>query len=1847
MTRSSLSRVWAVGLLLCLYGSVPVSPRAEAQTDQTSEAQLVGKARALEVRGRRDLAKQVWQQVLNSNPNQPDALAGMARASKLDGRSKDADEYLRRLRAVSPSDPEIAHIQAMGTAQDESGKLQEAGRLAQAGQYGRAMTLLREVYGTNPPAGDAALSYYQTEAGSEEGRPHAIAGLRALIDKYPQDSRYQIALGKILTYNPRTRAEGRKLLARHPYDPDAQQAMRQSLDWEHRSPGAMASAPADATTYSAGQVNRQGYGQVSGPPATVASSPVRKGRVARRAASPAAGGPVLSSSDAAGPIGPVGPPPGGGQRAVRSVRVARRALNAEQRAAYAALNAKRLNEADRLFKDLLNKNPKDFQAAAGLGYVRMNQANFSGAISFFEMAEEDGDRDRNVEKALRDSRFYYTMGTATAALNANNLPVAEQEFQAALRIRPNDPQGLQGLGGTLLKGQQNDRALEVFTAFVRVAPGDGAAWRGLFMAEYGAARYTEALDTERRVPPRVRSALVRDPDFLRTLALVYLAQGRDAEAQRVFRAALELPFPANGAGLKVDTELQYAALLSSAGHKEQAIALYRQVLTREPDSVNAWVGVVQNEHELGQDAAAYEAIRTMPSEAYRGAMAEAGFETSVAAVYEAQGHDELAQQVLEQFLATEQAQGKQPFAPAEIQLAGLYLRHGDSARAYGLYKRLIETSPNNPDAWSGLLGALHATGHDTDAMAQLQTIPPGVRKELENNPAYLQTVGSIYAGLGDSQAALEFFHRVEQHYGPGHAPPSADMDVQEAWLLYNSHSDDALLRRLLALGDRKDLSDKQRETVATIWANFAVRRANQASAAGNTRLALAILNAAAQTFPHNPEVLRALAGGYAQAGMGREAVAIFKSQDLNAASAGDYRAAVGAALTANDLHDAEMWLRFGLDQYPRDPQMMLLAARFETARGDPNRAALYYRAALAILPPANPGAQLVTEMVQSAPVDMSQLPQGSLATLLAEANSGRGRRARTEVRPYLPSFTGGTGTVPIPPTADAEYGAGYGNAYGPAGSAMSVPEGQNAGFSTGAGYMSGGGLTGSPGGPDMGGYVPIMPQAPSPSPAGVGSGVQKRTTTLNDFNPHSKLEPMDKTMGTARPASNRAELHLHADRAMEAKYGPYVSYDTSQGIPRFLGTRTGLGDGVLTAAGVHAAQSTALLTTAALRVRGGACAPCVRFVRFQQTAAAPMFSPRPNPSPAQAAPDGTPIVPYAATARPAVQTAVQTAVPAASPRQTLTRSSSKAVQERAAEIRANQAAATPQMTGVSHPPAETYDTAPAAMLRDAQYSTPYANQYGSLYGAQAAQPNAAGPQGDSYGQQYPPPGTGGNGGASRGSKGTKGSKTGRRHGSEAPTATAPAEPGAGAQQGSPMQYPVPGQPLENLGPPQVGQPYPMGQAPTDYQLQQHNLPPLRAYWDPRSGWRRPLSERAQAEVDLAQIEGSYSGWAGGSVIGRYRSGVPGVDRLASLTVPFEASFVVDNTFRVSVIPKAVFLTSGTLDTGGGTLGRGPVLGTYLANAPNNPVQQFASGLGGEVQITTNTLGAAVGFTPYQFLVSNLIGRGRWRPGNSHFTLYGGRDAVEETQLSYAGLRDPGTATPTYGGDVWGGVVQSGGGVRFDYGDERAGFYLQGEGAVLTGYHVLQNQKADGLMGAYFRVKNWPQAGTLNIGGAFYGMHFSHNERGETYGLGGYFSPEAYFLTAVPVTFTGHYGTDLHYAVSGSLGVQTFQEDNETYFPLDPGLLAIAGCTAAQLTNRTCGLPVNSSTGLNFSFDSEASYRVTDHWYVGGFLSANNTNNYETVTGGFFARYTFRPQYQSVDYPTGMFPVQGFRPLRVP
>ena len=157
---------------------------------------------------------------------------------------------------------------------------------------------------------------------------------------------------------------------------------------------------------------------------------------------------------------------------------------------------------------------------------------------------------------------------------------------------------------------------------------------------------------------------------------------------------------------------------------------------------------------------------------------------------------------------------------------------------------------------------------------------------------------------------------------------------------------------------------------------------------------------------------------------------------------------------------------------------------------------------------------------------------------------------------------------------------------------------------------------------------------------------------------------------------------------------------------------------------------------------------------------------------------------------------------------------------------------------------------------------------------------------------------------------------------------------------------------------------------------------------------------------------------------------------------------------------------------------------------------------------------------------------------------------------------------------------------------------------------------------------------------FFAMHYEHNLRYFTFGQGGYFSPDAYVLANIPVRFNGHYGRNFHYIINGSLGVQGFQEDASPFFPLTQK----GSCTVAS---TQCYGTRDSISG-NYLIDAEAAYRLTEHWYAGALVTANNSRDYNTATVGFYVRYMFRAQFPTEEGPpTGIFPVNGLRPVQVP
>ena len=92
------------------------------------------------------------------------------------------------------------------------------------------------------------------------------------------------------------------------------------------------------------------------------------------------------------------------------------------------------------------------------------------------------------------------MGEGQLALGQSDLTTAEKRYRAALALRPDSVEALNGLAGTLLKAQQAAAAVPIFRRVVEADPGDPEAWRGLFLAQYETGQAPSALATDRRIP---------------------------------------------------------------------------------------------------------------------------------------------------------------------------------------------------------------------------------------------------------------------------------------------------------------------------------------------------------------------------------------------------------------------------------------------------------------------------------------------------------------------------------------------------------------------------------------------------------------------------------------------------------------------------------------------------------------------------------------------------------------------------------------------------------------------------------------------------------------------------------------------------------------------------------------------------------------------------------------------------------------------------------------------------------------------------------------------------------------------------------------------------------------------------------------------------------------------------------------------------------------------------------------------------------------------------------------------------------------------------------------------------
>ena len=217
----------------------------------------------------------------------------------------------------------------------------------------------------------------------------------------------------------------------------------------------------------------------------------------------------------------------------------------------------------------------------------------------------------------------------------------------------------------------------------------------------------------------------------------------------------------------LDNLLRQAEKLMEAGDKENAIALYEQVIFLDPNCVQARINLGFIKHENSDFDAAiphYQAALALdpniPQTAY-----------NLAKIFEEQCKVEEAIAHYEQALVAEPN-----FVPALINLAVVLQEKGELLEAIHLYRRALEVQPHSWEAYNNLATVLQEQGNLEDALEYYH-------KALELLPDFVEAInnlGRTFLEKGAVEDAIACYRRAID-LNPNHA--SAHLNLSLALLL--------------------------------------------------------------------------------------------------------------------------------------------------------------------------------------------------------------------------------------------------------------------------------------------------------------------------------------------------------------------------------------------------------------------------------------------------------------------------------------------------------------------------------------------------------------------------------------------------------------------------------------------------------------------------------------------------------------------------------------------------------------------------------------------------------------------------------------------------------------------------------------------------------------------------------------------------------------------------------------------------------------------------------------------------------------------------------------------------------
>lgn len=538
------------------------------------------------------------------------------------------------------------------------------------------------------------------------------------------------------------------------------------------------------------------------------------------------------------------------------------------------------------------------------------------------------------------------------ALDANDLPQAEQSFQARLREQAQDADALGGLG---IVRQRQGRLGDADALFKQaISRGNSSRWQSALQGN----RYWVLLD---------QANAARDA-------------GNPQDARELLQRAIAMN------PRQVQGPVSLADLQAAQGQFDSAETTYRQALSLDagnPDALRGLVSVLAQNGKLGESQRLIDGL----SDAQRERLGDLRVLRAAIAVGQARDAERSGDLAGARKALEEAVRNDPQNVWARYDLAQVYLKSDASGKARQTIDEMLKANPQRAEAlyasalFSSRLGewqsaqrslaqvptaqrsaAMHTLAEEIElhlltrqaadlakqgqrqqAMKLLQRAEPAAA----NNPGMLSALAATYIDIGQTEHALGMLRTAIAQS----STPSPSLRLAYAGALLKAGDDvqvNQILRELrsqpLQAGDQRSYDD--------LVFQYTVRQADLLREKGDLVAAYDTLAPALAQRPQDPQAVSSLARMYLDNRNPAKAVELFTPLLRQYPDNADVQmGAAQAFVQAGDADKAERAVEKALQLAPQNPQILTSAAGYYRGRGKLAKAEQLYAQALALQAP--------------------------------------------------------------------------------------------------------------------------------------------------------------------------------------------------------------------------------------------------------------------------------------------------------------------------------------------------------------------------------------------------------------------------------------------------------------------------------------------------------------------------------------------------------------------------------------------------------------------------------------------------------------------------------------------------------------------------------------------------------------------------------------------------------------------------------------------------------------------------------------------------------------------------------